>query len=151
MPLGAPGTNSYHSTGSFPPAINGGPPPPTSSPDQPLQPPLQQPLGPPSQYMNGSMGPPPASGRGPPQPHMPAQHGSIPPQPGNMPHSGIIPPQHGGPAMQPGPRAGKSYQPFPVSEYLTFHRYCMLFVPVLSLAHGTKGKTHNWPQLNIPE
>lgn len=140
VPPGAPGANSYHSPGSFSPAINGGPPPPTLSPDQPLQPPGQQQRGAPSQYMNGSMGPPPASGRGPmggpPQAHMPAQHGSIPPQPGNMsaayghmpppigmppslgggiPQPGAVPPQHGGssfqPFMQPGPPAGKSYQP----------------------------------------
>lgn len=164
MPPGAPGANYYHSPGSFPPAINGGPPPPTSSPGQPLQPPGQQQRGAPSQYMNGSMGPPPASGRGPmggpPQPHMPTQHGSIPPQPGNMsaahahmppptgmppsvggmPQSGAMPPQHGGssfqPFMQPGPPTGKLYHPSPVSEYLTCHRNFMSFVPVLSLAHG---------------
>lgn len=157
MPPGAPGANYYHSPGSFPPAINGGHPPPTSSPGQPLQPPGQQQHGAPSRYMNGSMGPPPASGRGPmggpPQPHMPTQHGSIPPQPGNMsaahahmppptgvlpsvggmPQSGAMPPQ---PFMQPGPPTGKLYHPSPVSEYLTCHRNFMLFVPVLSLAHG---------------
>lgn len=140
MPAGAPQTNSYHSPGSFPPAINGGPPPPTSSPDKTLLQAGQPQRGPlpPTQYMNGSMGPPPGPGRGPvggpsqpmpPQPgnmpaahaHMPSSFG-MPPQPGGMPPSvggmpqpGALPPQHGGssfqPLIQPGPPMGKPYLP----------------------------------------
>lgn len=136
VPTGAPPPNSYHLPGSFSPAVNGGPPPPTSSPDHSVRPP--GPL-PPSQYMNGSMGPIPGPGRGPTQPpmptqpgNMPAAHGHIPPhvgmppQPGGMPPPlEGMPPQHGGssfqPLMQP-PPTGKSYVPSPVSEHFTCNR-----------------------------
>ncbi|XP_021928242.1 protein transport protein Sec24C-like isoform X2 [Zootermopsis nevadensis] len=123
-PLVSPPANFYHPPGSFPQGINGGPAPPTSSPDQPFQPPGQQQHGslPPSQYMNGSMGPPPA--------HIPVQGGNIPvahrsvPPTGVPPQSGGIPTQHRGmlppfggmpqsgtvpPLTQPGPPTGKSY------------------------------------------
>lgn len=141
MPPDAPQTNSY-SPGSFPPAINGGPPPPASSPDQSLQSPGQPQRGPlpPTQYMNGTMGPPPGPGRGPmrgpsqpmpPQPanmhaahaHMPSslgmppQPGGMPPSVGGMPQPGAVPPQHGGssfqPLIQPGLPTGKPYLPSP--------------------------------------
>jgi len=157
MPTGAPQVNSYHSPGSFSPAVNGGPPPPTSSPDQTLLQPGQPQRGPlpPTQYMNGSMGPPPGPGRGPvggpsqpmpPQPgnilpahaHMPSSYG-MPPQPGGMPPSvggmpppGVAPPQHGGssfqPLIQPGPPMGKPYLPSSVSEYLKREFHVLCYV-----------------------
>jgi hypothetical protein len=71
----------------------------------------------------------------------------MPPSLGDLPHSGAVPPQYGGssfqPVMQPRPPTEKSHHPSPVSEYLTYHRNYMLFVPVFSLAQGTKGKIHN--------
>jgi hypothetical protein len=91
---------------------------------------------------------PPQPGGMPPQPGgMPPQHGGMLPPFGGMSQSGPIPPQHGGssfqPLMQPGPPAGKSYPPSPVSEYFICKREFMFLVPMHSLHHRMKYKSHN--------